>query len=100
MMSMTYFAFFANIGLMIPFLESYTCLKTMLLTLWKDGQQDMEFSVNREPGLHKVFNILRHIYSSIQTASKRLESMMNEHFRLVHPDSKSLKPKIKRRKLT
>ena len=50
--------------------------------------------------IHKVFNILRRTYSSIQPASKRLESMMNEHLRLVHPDAKSLKPEIKRRKIT
>ena len=50
--------------------------------------------------IHKVFNILRRTYSSIQPASKRLESMMNEHLRLVHPDAKSPKPEIKRRKIT
>ena len=75
----------------------------MLLTLWKDGQQDMESMHYGEQGaesIHKVFNILKRTYSSIQPASKRLESMMNEHFRLVHPDAKSLKPEIKRRKLS
>ena len=50
--------------------------------------------------IHKVFNILKRTYSSIQPASKRLQSMMNEYFRLVHPDAKSLKPEIKRRKLS
>ena len=39
--------------------------------------------------IHKVFNILRRTYSSIQPASKRLQSMMNEHFRLVHSDAKN-----------
>ena len=58
-----------------------------------DGEQGAE-------SIHKVFNILRRTYSSIQSASKRLETMMNEHFRLMHPDAKSLKPEIKRRKLT
>ena len=56
-MSMTYFAFFVNISLMIPLLQSYICLKTMLPTLWKDGQQDMEFTVNREPSLFIKFSI-------------------------------------------
>ena len=56
-MSMTYFAFFHNIGLMIPFLQSYTRLKIMLLTLGKDGQQDMELMVNREPSLSIKFSI-------------------------------------------
>ena len=57
------------------------------------GEQGVE-------SVHKVFNILRRTYSSIQPASKRLESMMNEHLRLVHADAKSLKPQIKGRKLT
>ena len=50
--------------------------------------------------IHKIFNILRRTYSSIQAASKRPESMMNQHFPLVHPDAKSLKPEIKTRKLS
>ena len=57
MMWMTYFSFFAKIGLMIPFLQSYTCLRTMLLTLWKDGQRDMESMVNREPSLSIKFSM-------------------------------------------
>ena len=88
--------FFANIGLISPFLQSYTCLKTMLQTLWKDSQQDIEFTVNSEP-IHKVFNILRRTCSSIQPSSKQLESMMNKHFCLVHLETKSLKPKMKRK---
>ena len=58
------------------------------------------YGEQRAESIHKVFNILRRTYSSIQSASKRLETMMNEHFRLMHPDAKSLKPEIKRRKLT
>ena len=91
-MWMTYFAFFANTGLMIPFLH-YTCLKTMLLLgkmvnrTWNLGgwEQGAE-------SIHKVINIFRRTYSSIQPASKRLDSMINEYFRSVQPDSKSLKP--------
>ena len=46
--------------------------------------------------IQKGFNILRRTDLSIQPASKRLDSMMNEHFWLVHPDAKLLKPQIKR----
>ena len=54
MMSMTYFAFFPNIGLMIPFLQSYTSL-TLLTDFMENGQQDMEFTVNREARLFIKF---------------------------------------------
>ena len=46
---MTYFAFLSTFV--------YTCLKTMLLTLWKESQLDMEFTVNREPSLFIKFSI-------------------------------------------
>ena len=46
--------------------------------------------------IHKVFNILRRTCSSVQPSFKQLEIMMNEHFRLVHPETKSLKPEMKR----
>ena len=58
------------------------------------------YGEKRADSIHKVFNILRRTYSSIQAASKRLESMMNEHFCLVDPDAKSLKPETKRSKLS
>ena len=57
------------------------------------------YSEQGAESIHKVFNILRRTYLSIQPASNQLDSMMNGHFCLVHPDAKSLKPKIKRRKL-
>ena len=59
------------------------------------------YGVDKEPSLSIKFliHILRRTYSPIQLTSKRLESIINEHFCLVHPDAKSLKPKIKRRKL-
>ena len=49
--------------------------------------------------MHKVFNMLRRIYLPIQPAFNRLENMMNKHFRMVHPDAKSLKPEIKEKNL-
>ena len=45
--------------------------------------------------IHKVFNISRRTCSSVQPSIKRLEIMMNKHFRLVHPETKSLKPEMK-----
>ena len=47
--------------------------------------------------IHKVFNILRRTCLSVQPSFKRLEIMMKEHFCLVHPETKSLKPEMKRK---
>ena len=47
---------------------------------------------------HKVFNLLQRTYCSMQPAARRLQSMLKEHYRLVHPDAKALKPVIKRKR--
>ena len=83
MMWTTYFSFFAIIGLMIPFLQLHLLEDHAVdfMKRWSTGH-----GIYGEQGaesIYKVFNILKHNYSSIQPASKRLESMMNEHFRLV-----------------
>ena len=48
--------------------------------------------------IHKVFNLLQRTYCSMQPATRRLQSMLKEHYRLVHPDAKALKPAIIKRK--
>ena len=48
--------------------------------------------------IHKVFNLLQRTYCSMKPATRRLQSMLKEHYRLVHPDAKALKPIIMRRK--
>ena len=48
--------------------------------------------------IHTVFNLLQRTYCSMQPATRRLQSMLKEHYRLVHPDAKALKPVIIKRK--
>ena len=35
--------------------------------------------------IHKVFNLLQRTYCSMKPATRRLHSMLKEHYRLVHP---------------
>ena len=48
--------------------------------------------------IHKIFRLLQRTYRSMQLAMRRLQSMLKEHYRLVHPDAKTLKPVILKRK--
>ena len=48
--------------------------------------------------IHKVFNLLQPTYCSMQPATRRLQSMLKEHYRLGNPDVKALKPVIKRKR--
>ena len=49
--------------------------------------------------IHKIFRLLQRTYCSMQPATIRLQSMLKkEHYRLVHPDAKALKPVIPMRK--
>ena len=38
--------------------------------------------------IHKIFRLLQRTYCSMQTATRCLQSMLKEHYRLVHPDAK------------
>ena len=40
--------------------------------------------------IHKVFNLLQRTYCPMQPATRRLQSMLKEHYKLVHPDAKTL----------
>ena len=48
--------------------------------------------------IHKIFRLLQSTYCSMQPATIRLQSMLKEHYRLVHPEAKALKPVILKRK--
>ena len=48
--------------------------------------------------IHKVFNLLQRTYCSIKPATRHLQSMLKEHYRLIHPDAKALKPVIIKKK--
>ena len=48
--------------------------------------------------IHKVFSLLQRKYCSMKPVTRRLQSMLKEYYRLVHPDTKALKPLIIKRK--
>ena len=45
--------------------------------------------------IHHDFNQLKTTYCRMQPASRRLESMLQEHYRRIHPESKAVKLKNK-----
>lgn len=58
------------------------------------------FGIYGEQGaetLHNEFNKLGRIYCAMKPGTRRLDSMMKEHYRRVHPDALSLVPKCKKR---
>ena len=62
---------------------------------WSTGYGDGEHGAE---SIHKVFNLLQRTYCSMQPATRRLQSMLEEHYRLVNPDAKAMKPVIIKRK--
>ena len=53
-----------------------------------------EFGMYGEHGgesIHNEFNQLKITYCRIQPASRRLQSMLQEHYRRIHPESKAVK---------
>ena len=44
--------------------------------------------------IHNIFRLLKRTYCSMQPATIRLQCARKEHYRLVHPDAKALKPVI------
>ena len=56
---------------------------------WKTG-----FGMYGEQGgesIHNKFNHLKITYCQIQPASRRLESMLQEHYRCIHPEKRVVK---------
>ena len=51
------------------------------------GEHDAE-------SIHNIFRLLKRTYCSMQPATIRLQCARKEHYRLVHPDAKALKPVI------
>ena len=45
--------------------------------------------------IHNEFNQLKMTYRSMQSASRRLESMLQEYYRRIYPESKAVKFKSK-----
>ena len=48
--------------------------------------------------IYKIFRLLQSTYCSMQPARIRLQSMLKEHYRLVHLEANALKPVILKRK--
>ena len=51
-------------------------------------------------GIHPEFNRLNQIYCRMTPDTRRLHSMMKEHHIRSNPEAKSMKPEIKRRKVS
>ena len=67
---------------------------------WKTG-----FGMYGEQGgesIHNEFNQLKITYCRMQTASRRLQSMLQEHYKSIHPESKAaqFKNKFSRKRKT
>ena len=97
---MTYWFTFMKSGGRKPFNQSCTSSKTMhavdVIETWS-----IRHGVYADHGaetIHKVFNLLQRTYYSMKPARRRVQSMLKEHYRLVHPDEKALKPVIMKRK--
>ena len=83
----------AQSGLIELFLQNFICLKTMLEILLKSGRLGSVCLYGEQGGesIHNEFNQLKITYFWMQLASRRLESMLQEHYRRIHPESKAVK---------
>ena len=63
------------------------------ISKWKVG-----FGIYGEQGgeaLHSEFNRLNRYYCAMKPNWKRLKCIMKEHYRLIHPEARTLNPKLK-----
>ena len=66
--------------------------------VWYVKSGRLDSVLYREQGgesIHNEFNQLKTTYCQMQPASRRLESMLQEHYRRIHPESKAVKFKNK-----
>ena len=63
------------------------------VTKWKAGFG--MYGEQSEESIHNEFHQLKIMYCQMQPASRRLESMLQEHYRSIHPASKLAKFKNK-----
>ena len=79
-------------GSILPKLHMLEDHATDFVEKWKTG-----FGMYGEQGgesIHNEFNQLKITYCRMQPASRCLESMLQEHYRRIHPESKRLNSKI------
>ena len=81
---MTSWNIIAQSGLMEVFLQNGSILPGFGMY----GEQGGE-------SIHNEFNQLKITYCPMPPASRRLESMLQEHYRRIHPESKAVKFKNK-----
>ena len=67
------------------------------LETWTLPGHDVYGEHGAEP-IYKIFRLLQSTYCSMQPARIRLQSMLKEHYRLVHLEVNALKPVILKRK--
>ena len=97
----TYWLTFVKTGRRIQVHQSCICSKTMQQILLKLGQLVMVFmeSIVLSPSIkYSVYHSEHTAQCNQPPATRRLQSMLKEHYRLVHPDAKALKPVIIKRK--
>ena len=80
--------YFAQSGLMEVFLQNFDFVEKRKTGFGMYGEQGGE-------SIHNEFNQLKITYCPMQPASRRLESMLLEHYRRIHPESKAVKFKNK-----
>ena len=61
---------------------------------WKTGFGMMYFEQGGE-SFHNEFNQFKTTYCRMQSASERFESMLQEHYSRIHPESRAVKLKNK-----
>ena len=96
---MSYWFTFVKTGRRKPFHQIRIGSKTMQQISLK--LRHLDHGVYGEHGaesIHKIFRLLQRTYCSMQPATRSLQSMLRENYRLVHPDAKALKPVILKRK--
>ena len=67
-----------------------------LIETWSTGHR--VYGQHGAESIHKILNLLQRTYCSMKPARRHLQRMLKEHYRLVHPDAKALKPIIMKRK--
>ena len=80
-------------GIIPPKLQMLEDHATHFVEKWKT-----EFAIYGEQGgesIHNGFNELKTTYCRMQPASRRPESMLQEHYKRIHPESKVVKLKNK-----
>ena len=61
---------------------------SLFIETWSTGHG--VYGEHGAESIYKILNLLQWTYCSMQPATRRLQSMLKEHYRLVHPDAKAM----------